>query len=90
MCGIAGVYGKEITINQIKDCQVDLKDRGPDNSDYYKKDNITLIHTRLSILDLSSLGNQPMRDELSGTILIYNGEIYNFNELQKKNRSQSK
>ncbi len=84
MCGIAGVYGKEITINQIKDCQVDLKDRGPDNSDYYKKDNITLIHTRLSILDLSSLGNQPMRDELSGTILIYNGEIYNFNELQKK------
>ena len=84
MCGIAGVYGKEIAINQIKQCQDILKNRGPDNSDYYKSGNLALIHTRLSILDLSSRGNQPMIDRASGTVLVYNGEIYNFRELQKK------
>ena len=41
------------------------------------------INFKISILDLSSNGNQPLIDKKSGTVLIYNGEIYNFRELQK-------
>ena len=83
MCGIAGVLGKDLSVDEIKKCQDNLKKRGPDNKGFYKKKNITLIHTRLSILDLSPYGNQPIIDKNSGTVLIYNGEIYNFKELQK-------
>ena len=84
MCGIAGVFGKKLDINQINNCQNILKNRGPDFTDYFQKEDITLIHTRLSILDLSSNGNQPMIDKETGTVLIFNGEIYNFKELQNK------
>ena len=59
-----------------------LKKRGPDNKSFYKKKNITLIHTRLSILDLSPYGNQPIIDKNSGTVLIYNGEIYELDKLK--------
>ena len=84
MCGIAGVFGKKLEINQINNCQNILNNRGPDFSDYFQKEDVTLIHTRLSILDLSSSGNQPMIDKNTGTVLIFNGEIYNFKELQNK------
>ncbi len=84
MCGIAGVFGKKLDINQINNCQNILKNRGPNFSDYFQNEDITLIHTRLSILDLSSNGNQPMIDKETGTVLIFNGEIYNFKELQNK------
>ena len=78
------VFGKKLDINQINNCQNILKNRGPNFSDYFQNEDITLIHTRLSILDLSSNGNQPMIDKETGTVLIFNGEIYNFKELQNK------
>ena len=43
-----------------------------------------LVHTRLSLLDLSSNGYQPMIDEISNNIIIFNGEIYNHKELKKE------
>ena len=55
MCGIAGVLGKKLEINKINLCLKDLKERGPDSSGFYEEKNITLIHTRLSILDFSFL-----------------------------------
>ena len=84
MCRIPLGFGKKLDINQINNCQNILNNRGPDFTDYFQKEDITLIHTRLSILDLSSNGNQPMIDKQTGTVLIFNGEIYNFKELQNK------
>ena len=84
MCGIAGVFGKKLDINQINNCQNILNNRGPDFTDYFQKEDITLIHTRLSILDLSSNGNQPMIDKQTWNSTYFNGEIYNFKELQNK------
>jgi asparagine synthase (glutamine-hydrolysing) len=63
-----------------------LVHRGPDDSGYFYsiEDGIGLGHTRLSILDLSSAGHQPMSSDEGGAGIVYNGEIYNFREVGKK------
>ena len=88
MCGILG-YSKQKVNNNINDKFIDyginlLKNRGPDdNGDFYNADRSTgLAHTRLSILDLSKLGHQPMFSSDQRYVLVYNGEIYNFKELR--------
>lgn len=88
MCGILG-YSKQKVNNNINDKFIDyginlLKNRGPDdNGDFYNADrSIGLAHTRLSILDLSKLGHQPMFSSDDRYVLVYNGEIYNFKELR--------
>lgn len=84
MCGIIGYFGnntykfcKETNLNSIKH-------RGPDNQGFAKANNYYLGHTRLSIQDLSNYGNQPMWSKNKSHVLIFNGEIYNHNELRKK------
>jgi len=47
-----------------------------------------LAHARLSILDLSDAGAQPLRSELNGDLIVFNGEIYNFQELRAELRHQ--
>ena len=59
-----------------------LKHRGPDDEGTYMCDNVGLGHVRLSILDLSSSGHQPMHDESGRYTIILNGEIYNYIELK--------
>lgn len=61
-----------------------LKQRGPDFQDIYHDKFVGLGHRRLSILDTSSAGNQPMWDETKRYAIIYNGEIFNFRELRKE------
>ena len=86
MCGIAGYISKrylpENTINQMID---KLKHRGPDSSGIWKNSqmNIFLGHTRLSILDLSSAGSQPMVSGSGRFVISFNGEIYNHIRLRK-------
>jgi asparagine synthase (glutamine-hydrolysing) len=81
MCGICGfnwsdpLLGKEL-------CQ-DLKHRGPDQEGIYSEEGITLGFRRLSIIDLSEQGNQPMANENGSVQLVFNGEIYNFLELRE-------
>ena len=58
-----------------------IRHRGPDASGEYSDQALWLGHVRLSILDLSSAGNQPMATEDGGLIISYNGEVYNFREL---------
>ncbi len=87
MCGIAGLFLKEGENTQsyeplIKGVQERLRNRGPDRQDYWIKDNIGFIHTRLSIQDLSEAGNQPMHLEKDGLSICYNGEVYNFKEIR--------
>ncbi|MDA8709803.1 asparagine synthase (glutamine-hydrolyzing) [Gammaproteobacteria bacterium] len=87
MCGIAGQWSlKEINKdNFIKKAQR-LDHRGPDHFGSWFDDNhnLALAHLRLSILDLSIFGNQPMESHSSRYILVYNGEIYNFTDLKKE------
>jgi asparagine synthase (glutamine-hydrolysing) len=65
-----------------------INHRGPDDEGIYVKNNVGLAHKRLSILDLSPAGHQPMHNEDGSIWIVFNGEIYNFldlrEELQKK------
>ena len=58
--------------------------RGPDDKGVWHNENIGLGRTRLSILDLSKKGHQPMVDSQSNSVISYNGEVYNFNEIKNK------
>lgn len=86
MCGIAGFFSSA-PLDGIKMTRA-IRHRGPDNTGYFEKiihdRKLFLGHNRLSIIDLSSCGNQPMQNKTSSTIIIYNGEIYNFEELKNK------
>jgi len=84
MCGIYGRINKKSEINKdIFLSSLDtLKSRGSDNSGTYFDNNIGLGFRRLSIIDLSEKGNQPMFDEIGDVGIVFNGEIYNFKELK--------
>ncbi|HNP06649.1 MAG TPA: asparagine synthase (glutamine-hydrolyzing) [Cyclobacteriaceae bacterium] len=90
MCGIAGVinYGSEEILSKDgwKSFVDPLKYRGPDDSgDWHHKNdriNISLFHTRLSIIDLSVTGRQPMKSSSGHSVIVFNGEIYNYKELR--------
>lgn len=80
MCGIAGFCGagEQGDLLRMTDA---LYHRGPDDSGSYVDGALHLGHRRLSIVDLAH-GQQPMRDAATGTVLVYNGEIYNHQELR--------
>ncbi len=84
MCGIYGRINKKSDINRDSffSSLDTLKSRGPDNSGTYFDKNIGLGFRRLSIIDLSENGNQPMFDESGDVGIVFNGEIYNFKELK--------
>ena len=85
MCGISGIYSKddnlELVLNKFNQT---LKNRGPDNSSIFveKRNYFGMGHTRLSILDLTERGNQPMHDHSGNWVISFNGEIYNHLEIR--------
>jgi asparagine synthase (glutamine-hydrolysing) len=84
MCGILGCIGpgtrpEEKTFVASLDT---IAHRGPDDHGVFVDDNVLLGHRRLSILDLSPAGHQPMVDPESGAVIVFNGEIYNYLELR--------
>src|SRR3972149_10279887 len=80
MCGIAGITSKNPDL--IGRMLKIMAHRGPDDNGAYTDNNVSIGHLRLAILDLSERGHQPMIDENDETILVYNGEIYDFRELR--------
>src|SRR5665213_4570433 len=86
MCGICGVLeleiGRGVTREHVEAMAQKLAHRGPDNAGYYFDPPIALGFRRLSIVDLSG-GHQPMSNEDGTVWIIFNGEIYNFEELRK-------
>lgn len=87
MCGIAGIYGKYLPELEQKITDSffrSLAHRGPDGRGKFQNESISLIHTRLSIIDLSEHGNQPLFNEDKTLVLICNGEIYNYKELRQE------
>ncbi len=88
MCGINGFYSNSSSNfdNVILKMNSVISHRGPDTSGTWQDTNsgIVLGHQRLSILDLSSAGNQPIKSSSNRFILTYNGEIYNHLEIRKE------
>lgn len=85
MCGIAGIYNykdTEVSKDPLEKMKKIILHRGPDGSGIYRSKNIGLVHTRLSIQDLSESAHQPMWDESSQCCISFNGEIYNFHSLR--------
>jgi asparagine synthase (glutamine-hydrolysing) len=86
MCGIFGIIDRHNKVDPEileQGCDI-IEHRGPDDSGYYINQNIGLGHRRLSILDLTSSGHQPMFSQDGKYVIIYNGEIYNHNELREQ------
>src|SRR5215467_5410009 len=92
MCGIAGIIGRvgdrnRSALQRMCDAMVH---RGPDAHGTWESPpdsrglGVLLGHRRLAILDLSPAGAQPMVDPISGHVIVYNGEIYNFQELRER------
>jgi asparagine synthase (glutamine-hydrolysing) len=82
MCGIIGAIGyKDLDSKSILST---IGHRGPDSQGFFAEQNIFLGHVRLSILDLSDLGSQPMIDSSGRYVMIFNGEIYNHLEIRQK------
>lgn len=83
MCGIAGMYqrsGGEASLETVKKIGLMQTHRGPDNFGFEQHGKVAMAHNRLSLLDLSDAANQPFSN--SRYSLIYNGEIYNFQQLR--------
>lgn len=81
MCGINGFnWADKPLINKMTSL---LSYRGPDDSGVYVDSKISMGHRRLSIIDLSKQGHQPMFNEKEDIVIVYNGEIYNFHSLRE-------
>jgi len=87
MCGINAIFSFtregdfSPAVKAMNDC---LAHRGPDNEGIYSQPGIALGHRRLSIIDLSAAGNQPMRSPFANQVIVFNGEIYNYREVRAK------
>lgn len=93
MCGIAGFFGRpkgwKENIIQMNNRMVH---RGPDAQEYWANNDCSVVlgHVRLSILDLSEAGSQPMVSHDKRYVMVLNGEIYNYKDLQEKLISEGK
>ncbi len=82
MCGIIGICAKDAP-QLIEQANHSINHRGPDDEGTFSDERIALGHQRLSILDLSPTGHQPMTSADGDYIMIFNGEIYNHEEIRR-------
>jgi len=95
MCGIAGILSlntQPASLPKVKQMCNLMKHRGPDDEGFYQdgKKKIVLGHRRLSIIDLSKRGKQPMSNSDKSLWIVYNGEIYNYKELRESLKGKYK
>jgi asparagine synthase (glutamine-hydrolysing) len=88
MCGIAGIvrFDSRTSAEEVRSMTDALIHRGPDGEGVWINDaeNVGLGHRRLAIIDLSTLGHQPMISNDQRYVITFNGEIYNYIELREK------
>lgn len=91
MCGIAGffgpsLFGADIFSQTLSEMSKSISSRGPDDAGiwFHEASGVGLAHRRLSIVDLSAAGKQPMESPSGRFVIIYNGEIYNHNETRRE------
>lgn len=86
MCGICGIINNPdktaVEKSRLERMCLAMEHRGPDDGGIYINTNVGLAHRRLSIIDLSAAGKQPMPNEDRTLWIVFNGEIYNFQELR--------
>jgi asparagine synthase (glutamine-hydrolysing) len=90
MCGIVGVFnldGKPFMLPDLVRMAEQISHRGPDDEGFFLQDNIALGHKRLSILDTSSMGAQPMTSKDGKWVIVFNGCIYNFRDIRQELKS---
>lgn len=86
MCGIAGIINfntSPVKESVVKEMMVAMKHRGPDDEGLFIENNVGLGFVRLSILDLSPSGHQPMFSDDNRYVIIFNGEVYNYLEITR-------
>ena len=87
MCGIVGIFDtqgkREIDRRILNELNQTQTHRGPDEGELYLEPGVGFGHRRLSIMDVSS-GQQPLFNEDGSVVVIFNGEIYNYQELAKE------
>ena len=87
MCGIVGIvnlkHNRRVPIELIRDMADTMIHRGPDDSGTFVDDRLALGHRRLTVIDLSESGRQPMFDITGRAGIVFNGEVYNYVELRK-------
>ena len=84
MCGIAGVFSLNrghVDTTLIEKMTRAMSHRGPDGEGYFVREHVALGHRRLSIIDLAG-GDQPIYNEDNSVVVVYNGEIFNFRDVQ--------
>src|SRR5215210_7816746 len=86
MCGICGELGTNgpADVAAVVRMNEHMHDRGPDGSGVWAQGPVALGHRRLSIIDLSACGAQPMTDPELGLSIVFNGCIYNYPELREE------
>ena len=87
MCGIVAVYGLEgraVSQQELQPMTDVIAHRGPDGEGFYVNGAVGLGHRRLAIIDLSAAGRQPLANETGDVLIVYNGEIYNFQQLRSQ------
>ena len=82
MCGIAGIVSQSADLEMIGPMTEALSHRGPDGAGVWSDVLCSLGHRRLAIIDLSEKGKQPLSNEDKTIWTVFNGEIYNFQELR--------
>lgn len=87
MCGIAGFFNFKNSEKLVRAVNQIQRHRGPDYQGEWISDQASFAHQRLSIIDLSELSNQPF--EKSGKVIVFNGEIYNYQEIKKELESRN-
>lgn len=91
MCGICGEFnfsGAMVDSVSIRDMMQSLVHRGPDDSGMYNQSKIGMGHQRLSILDLSAKGRQPIWSQDNSLCIVFNGEVYNYLEIRADLKSR--
>lgn len=88
MCGITGFYSFNFstahTVANVQQSNEKLTQRGPDSGDIFVTENVALGHRRLSIIDTSSAATQPMKSKNERYVIVFNGEIFNYQQLSKQ------
>src|SRR3954452_7832626 len=92
MCAISGKYylnnQRAVDSRTIQAMTNVMAHRGPDDCGFYRGKSVALGHRRLSILDLSPAGHQPMCNEDGTVWVVFNGEIYNYKQLRSQLESK--
>jgi len=83
MCGIAGIINQSLAKVKADKVLSTMKHRGPDGNGMFFDSSVVLLHSRLSVIDLSKNGKQPMISADGRYVIVFNGEIYNFQNLRK-------